>query len=100
MSSAQGVRLTFLPGLNEDLNQGGEPLRLSVANLDQAVIEACTSWPDDKPLLEYLLPCWKRAVKLVAQKTSSTAKQQIHQEAKRLCMSNCLFAITMPDLYG
>ncbi|EGX88923.1 ubiquitin conjugation factor E4 [Cordyceps militaris CM01] len=97
---AAGVRLTFLPGLNEELNAAGESLRLSTATLDQAIIEACSSWPEDKPLLNYLLPCWKRAVKQAAQKTSSVTRHRVHEEAKRLCMSNCLFAITMPDLYG
>ncbi|KAJ3473430.1 hypothetical protein NLG97_g10312 [Lecanicillium saksenae] len=48
----------------------------------------------------YLLPCWKRAVKLAQTKTVSTTRQQLHEEARRLCMSNCLFALTMPDLYG
>lgn len=100
MSTPQGVRLTFLPSLNEELNESGEPLRLSTGTLDQAIIEACSSWPADKPLLSYLLPCWKRAVKQAAQKTSSTKRQQLHEEAKRLSMSNCLFALTMPDLYG
>ncbi|OAA52863.1 ubiquitin conjugation factor E4 [Cordyceps fumosorosea ARSEF 2679] len=100
MSTPQGVRLTFLPGLNDELNQAGEPLRLSAATLDQAVIEACSAWPEDKPLLNYLLPCWKRAVKQAAQKTSSPARREVHDEAKRLCMSNCLFAVTMPELYG
>ncbi|KAM3525732.1 hypothetical protein NHJ13051_003818 [Beauveria bassiana] len=100
MSTPTGVRLTFLPNLNEELNEAGEPMRLSTATLDQAIIEACTNWPDDKPLMSYLLPCWKRAVKQAAQKTSSSTRQQVHEEAKRLCMSNCLFAITLPDLYG
>ncbi|OAA44088.1 ubiquitin conjugation factor E4 [Beauveria brongniartii RCEF 3172] len=100
MSTPTGVRLTFLPNLNEELNEAGEPMRLSTATLDQAIIEACTNWPDDKPLMSYLLPCWKRAVKQAAQKTGSSTRQQLHEEAKRLCMSNCLFAITMPDLYG
>lgn len=100
MSNAHGVRLTFLPNLNEELNESGEALRLSTATLDQAIIEACSAWPDDKPLMSYLLPCWKRAVKQATQKTSSTTRQQLHEEAKRLSMSNCLFALTMPDLYG
>ncbi|KAM3449632.1 hypothetical protein MY3296_006716 [Beauveria thailandica] len=100
MSTPTGVRLTFLPNLNEELNEAGEPMRLSTATLDQAIIEACTNWPHDKPLMGYLLPCWKRAVKQAAQKTGSSTRQQLHEEAKRLCMSNCLFAITMPDLYG
>jgi ubiquitin conjugation factor E4 B len=100
MTSLQGQRLVFLPGLNEELNDANEPLRISIGSLDQAIIEACTNWPDDKPLMNYLLPCWKRAVKLAMTKTNAPARQEVHEEAKRLCMSNCLFALTLPDLFG
>ncbi len=100
MTSPQGHRLAFLAGLNEELNDANESLRLSTGILDQAIIEACTNWPADKPLMNYLLPCWKRAVKAAMTKTGSAARQEVHQEAKRLCMSNCLFALTMPDLFG
>lgn len=100
MTLPQGHRLAFLPGLNEELNDANESLRLSTGILDQAIIEACTNWPADKPLMNYLLPCWKRAVKAATAKTTSAARQEVHEEAKRLCMSNCLFALTMPDLFG
>lgn len=102
MTSNQGShRLTFLPNLNQELNDSGEPLKLSVNNLDQAIIEACSSWSPDKPLMHYLLPCWKRAVKTASSnKQTSGPKLDLHEESKRLCMSNCLFAVTMPVLYG
>jgi ubiquitin conjugation factor E4 B len=102
MTSNQGShRLTFLPNLNQELVDSGEPLKLSVNNLDQAIIEACSSWPHDKPLMQYLLPCWKRAVKAAAgNKHTSGVRFELHEESKRLCMSNCLFAVTMPVLYG
>lgn len=101
MTNPQGQRLVFLPGLNEELNESGEPLKLSSNNLDQAIIEAATSWPQDKPLMSYLLPCWKRAVKAASTaKVPAGPKAETHDEAKRLCMSNCLFALTMPALFG
>ncbi|PON20702.1 ubiquitin conjugation factor E4 B [Trichoderma gamsii] len=101
MTSNGNHRLTFLPNLNQELNESGEPLKLSVNNLDQAIIEACSSWPSDKPLMHYLLPCWKRAVKAAsANKQTSGPKFDLSEESKRLCMSNCLFAVTMPVLYG
>ncbi|KAM0261933.1 hypothetical protein ACHAQJ_001936 [Trichoderma viride] len=102
MTSNQGShRLTFLLGLNQELNDSGEPLKLSLNNLDQAIIEACSSWSSDKPLMHYLLPCWKRAVKAAAaNKQTSGPRFELHEESKRLCMSNCLFAVTMPVLYG
>lgn len=101
MSSPQGQRLVFLSGLNQELNDAGEPLKLSTATLDQAIIEACSIWPLDKPILEYLLPCWKRALKVPSTvKNLSAACAQVHDEARRLCLSNCLFSLTMPAIYG
>jgi ubiquitin conjugation factor E4 B len=101
MTTPQGQRLAFLPNLNEELNDAKEPLKLSLATLGQAVIEAGGNWPQGKPLMDYLLPCWKRAVKAAASsKATSGPKAEVHEEAKRLCMSNALFALTMPDLYG
>ncbi|KAJ4261601.1 Ubiquitin conjugation factor E4 [Fusarium torreyae] len=101
MTSSHGQRLTFLPNLNEELNESGEPLKLSVNTLDQALMEAASSWPHDKPLMNYFLPCWKRAVKASLQfKATEGPKFEVHDEAKRLCMSGCLFSLTMPDLYG
>lgn len=101
MTTPQGQRLIFLPNLNQELNDSGDSLKLSIGNLDQAIIEACSSWTLTKPLLEYLLPCWKRVVRASSTaKNVSAPRQEILDEAKRLCMSNCLFALTMPALYG
>lgn len=101
MTDGQGERLIFLPNLNEELNDSGGPLKLSVNTLDQAIIESCGQWEKRYPLIDYLLPCWKRAVKIAnSAKNASPNKQEVVEEAKRLCMSNCLFALTMPALYG
>lgn len=101
MINSHGQRLTFLPNLNQELNESGEPLKLSLNTLDQALMEAATSYPQDKPLMNYFLPCWKRVVKASVQhKATEGTKFEVLEEAKRLCMSGCLFALTMPDLYG
>lgn len=101
LSGSPAERLFFVPALNQELNDAGEPLRLSTANLDQAIIEACGNWPLDKPLMDYLLPCWKRAVKAASTAKNVTgARLEVHEEAKRLCMSNSLFSLTMPVIYG
>ncbi|KAI9170938.1 Ubiquitin conjugation factor E4 [Paramyrothecium foliicola] len=100
-SNPYGHRLAFLPNLNQELNDAGEPLKLSINSLDQAIIEACSEWPHEKSLMNFLLPCWKRAVKsATTAKITAGPKFEVHEEAKRLCMSNCLFALTMPALYG
>lgn len=101
MTDNHSHRLVFLPNLNEELNDSGESLKLSVNTLDQAIMEALNAWPQNKPLMQYLLPCWKRAVKTgTSTKLTEGFRHEVHEEAKRLCMSSCLFALTMPDLYG
>lgn len=101
MTNEQGQRLTFLSNLNEELNDANEPLRLSPGNLDQAIIEACSSWPENKPLMNFLLPCWKRALRASnISKLTTGPRFEVLEEAKRLCISNSLFALTMPVLYG
>lgn len=101
MSTTSGQRLSFLPSLNEELNDSGEPLKLTTANVDQAILEAAGTWPPNKPLMDYLLPCWKRALKAAASlKNASPHRVEIIDEAKRLAISNCLFSLTLPDLYG
>lgn len=65
------------------------------------ILEAASTIPNDKAVLDYLLPCWKRVVK--AQKGLrgyASEKDAILKEAKRLCMSYCIFAVEMPDLFG
>lgn len=101
MSTPMGQRLAFLPNLNQELNEAAEPLKLTTANLDQAILEAAGAWPHDKPLMDYLLPCWKRALKAASMsKAASGPRLEVHDEAKRLAISNCLFSLTLPDLFG
>jgi ubiquitin conjugation factor E4 B len=101
MASSGGQRLIFLPGLNEELNEAREPLKITTANLDQAVLEAASSLPQEKPLMDFLLPCWKRAVKAASSSRFPTGpKHEVHEESKRLALSHCLFSLTLPDLYG
>lgn len=96
-----GHKLIFLPNLKQDLEESGEPLRLSVGTLDSAIMEAVTKIPHDKSVLDYLLPCWKRTTRaLKAVRGHANGKDVILKEARRLCLSNCIFAVTMPELYG
>ncbi|ROV93028.1 hypothetical protein VPNG_09416 [Cytospora leucostoma] len=98
-----GHKLTFLPDLTSEL-QGQNPdapLRLSSDNIEAAILEAATAFPHDRPLMDYLLPCWKRVVRArKGLRTSTPEKEAVLQEAKRLCMSYCIFAITIPDLFS
>jgi len=100
-TDALGHKLTFLPNLKQELEDGGEPVRLSLGSLDSALMEACGNIPHNKPILDYLLPCWKRIMKsLKSLRGQASAKDAILKEARRLCMSNCIFAISVPELYG
>lgn len=102
-SDNQG-RLQFLPGLKSDLEEGGNgsPARLTVGTLDTAILEAASTLQTGKPL-DYLLSCWKRVVRLGRNLRSPATepwKADIGKEARRLCMSYCLFAVSDPEMFG
>jgi ubiquitin conjugation factor E4 B len=91
----------YLPGLNEELLESREPVRLSVGTLDSAILEAASKVPHNKPVLDYLLPAWKRTTRaLKGLRGHGKGKDVILKEIRRLCMSNCIFAVTMPELFG
>lgn len=94
-------KLIYLPNLRQELEDEKSPLRLTKDILDSAILEACSTIPNNKPVLDYLLPCWKRIVKAMkGLRGYANGKDAILKEAKRLCMSNCIFAVEMPELYG
>ena len=93
---------TYLPGLRSELQDEGQDLRIQVAVLDQALLEAASKAEKQRPL-DYLLPCWKRITKLykgLRRTGDDDPKYQVLCEARRLCMSYCIFAITMPEMFG
>ncbi|KAK4213002.1 ubiquitin elongating factor core-domain-containing protein [Rhypophila decipiens] len=99
-----GHRLTYLEGLAAELESDGLPLKFSVDRLEEAIMEAAREVPHSKPLFGYLLPCWKRTARAIKSFRGGSAlaaeKEQILKEARRLCFSNCIFALTIPDLFG
>ncbi|KAI1179697.1 ubiquitin elongating factor core-domain-containing protein [Nemania sp. FL0916] len=95
------TKLTYLPELSHELEQSGEPARLSTSTIDAAILEAARLVPSHKALLDYLLPCWKRVMRAnKPARRPSPEKEAVLHEAKRLCMSNCIFALTMPEYFG
>lgn len=99
-ADSHGHKLVFLPGLSVDLQGEGGPLRLSVARLEEAIMEAATALPHDRPLFDYLLPCWKRVTRtLKVLRGPAPEKEALLKEARRLCFSNCIFALTVPELF-
>ncbi|KAJ6127009.1 hypothetical protein N7523_002621 [Penicillium sp. IBT 18751x] len=92
----------FLPGLQSELQSEGKELLIQTSILDQALLEAASSQEQRRPL-DYLLPCWKRITKLhkgFRKAREDDPKFQVLCEARRLCMSYCIFAITMPEMFG
>lgn len=99
-----GERVLYLAGYVADQDEAGvSPARLSVGSLDSAIIEAASGVPKKKPL-DYLLGCWKRAVrqgKLLRNNPNTAPKKfEIIKEARRLIMSYSIFAVTDPDMFG
>ncbi|KAJ5136464.1 hypothetical protein N7448_005018 [Penicillium atrosanguineum] len=92
----------FLPGLQSELQGEGKDLVIQTSILDQALLEAASNLEQQRPL-DYLLPCWKRITKLYKgfrKVRDDEPKFQVLCEARRLCMSYCIFAITMPEMFG
>ncbi|TAQ85089.1 hypothetical protein B7494_g6589 [Chlorociboria aeruginascens] len=94
-------RSLYLKGLRQDLEDEGAEVRLTRDRLDSALLEAASAVPHNKSVLDYLLPCWKRINKaLKGLKGYADQKDEILKEARRLCLSYCIFAVSMPDLFG
>ncbi|KAK1836114.1 ubiquitin conjugation factor E4 [Podospora conica] len=100
-TDSSGHKLTFLPTLSQELAEENAPLKLSVDRLEEAIVEAAAAFPHHLPLLNYLLPCWKRVTKsLKLLRGPAPQKEEVLKEAKRLCFSNCIFAISVPELFS
>jgi ubiquitin conjugation factor E4 B len=97
-----GHRVSYVEGVKQDLEEAGRPIQLSTDVLDEALREAASSQPDGKPL-DYLLGCWKR-ISNFFRKTrggpKDDAKLGVLKEARRLCFSYCIFAATIPEMFG
>ena len=93
---------TYLPGIASELKDEGSAILLHTGILDQAILEAVSSFSEGKPL-RYLLGCWKRVSRLLRAMRVSEGddpKYRIVKEARRLCMSYCIFAMTIPEMFG
>ncbi|KAI9643362.1 Ubiquitin conjugation factor E4 [Ciborinia camelliae] len=99
-TDASNHRLIYLPELRKELEEEHAEIRLSAGKLDGALMEACSSIPHGKSVFDYLLPCWKRIIKASkGLRGYAGQKDTVLKEAKRLCMSNCIFAAEMPDIF-
>ena len=99
---AHGHKLYYVGGVRDEIAEQNEDIRLSTTVLDQAILEAASGLGKTSPL-DYLLGCWKRVsrqYKSFRTTTSEDPKFAIIKEARRLCMSYCIFAVTMPEMFG
>lgn len=100
---SHGRELFFLSGLRSDLNDEKEPIMFKTSHLDQALTEAGTQAASGgKDPLDYLLASWKRVTRAVRATRTAEAdnpRMAVLKEARRLCMSYCMFAVTMPEMF-
>ena len=102
LQDINGNKLYYAEGVRKDLEDEGQPVRLHVTIIDQALLEAASNLPRGTPL-DYLLGCWKRIskqLKIMKGGKVDPARQDIIKEARRLCMSYCIFAVIIPDMFG
>ncbi|KAI9688556.1 MAG: hypothetical protein M1822_001505 [Bathelium mastoideum] len=100
LHDAHGHVLRLVADVRSELEEQGAAIRLSTNVLEQALLEAAQQMPQP---LDYLLGCWKRVSRLyrgMKSGSSEDPKFNITKEARRLCMSYCIFAFTIPDMFG
>ncbi|KAI4229400.1 MAG: hypothetical protein L6R36_000941 [Xanthoria steineri] len=101
-TDGHGHSLTFVKSVREELEDQRQPVRLEAAILDQALLEAASNVSKITPL-DYLLACWKRVTGQLKHHKGNRAEEKkldVLKEARRLCMSYCIFAITMQEMFG
>lgn len=97
-----GHPMIHLASTRDDLEEQNAPLQLNVEVVEAAITEAASKAPGGKPF-KYLLASFKRVSRTIRQTKYSGAddpKHSILGETRRLCMSYCVFAITMPEMFG
>ena len=100
---SHGNSMFFLKTTREELEEANLPTRLTTALLDQTILEAASNPESRIAPLDYLLGCWKRVnrqYKSLKKAGEQDPKFSVIKEARRLCMSYCIFAVTMPDMFG
>lgn len=101
-TDVHGHPLYYLSGVRAELEQGPSTMRMNTSLLEQGLIEAGSNQGKTKPL-DYFLACWKRIARQSRSMRSGDLqdpKVNVIREARRLCMSYCIFAITIPDMFG
>ena len=95
---AHGNHLIYLGSTKDDLTAENAALLLNTDLLDGVITEAATKAPGGKAF-EYLLACFKRVARASRGLKTDDPKQEFFKETRRLCMSYCVFAVTMPSMF-
>jgi len=101
-----GHKLHYLDGLHQEIQDGedGKEVRMRIDLLEQGIMEAGSQTLGGRSTpIDYLFGCWKRVSRLskgFKDRGPENQKWVIVHEARRLCMSWCIFAITMPKIFG
>jgi ubiquitin conjugation factor E4 B len=101
-----GHKLHYLDGLHQEIQDGedGKEIRMRIDLLEQGIMEAGSQTLGGRSTpIDYLFGCWKRVSRLskgFKDRGPDNQKWVIVREARRLCMSWCVFAITMPKIFG
>ena len=84
--------------MRQELEEQNAPLQLNVNLLEQAILEAGSKTGKLSPF-DYMLGCWKRVSKQfrALKAKPDESKLGVMREARRICMSYCIFAVTMAD---
>ena len=98
-----GQQLYSVGGLRQELEDDGKPIMLTIETLEQAIMEAGSKSGKTTPL-DWLIGSFKRLSsiinKVLKERSPANKKWVIVQEARRLCMSWCIFAVTTPEVFG
>jgi len=102
-TDAHGKPFYYLESLKGDLVDENAPLLLKTSLLDQALTEAGTKAASaGEDPLDYLLTCWKRIGRTMRNMKlgeGENPRYEMMKEVRRLCMSYCCFAVSMPEMF-
>ena len=106
LQDIHGHKLHYLDGLHQEIQDGedGKEVRMRIDLLEQGIMEAGSQTLGGRSTpIDYLFGCWKRVSRLskgFKDRGPENQKWVIVQEARRLCMCWCVFAITTPQIFG
>ncbi|KAF2864065.1 hypothetical protein K470DRAFT_254395 [Piedraia hortae CBS 480.64] len=101
-TDVHGAPLIYLSSLHAELREAGHPLQLNSESLETIITEAGSKAHKGKAF-EYLLQCFKRAVRQARNARYNKVDESrlaVLKEAQRMSMSYTIFALTMPDMFG